>query len=206
MEPRRNRRRSPVTPPPEAAEGTGQVRFRYAILFPYDESQSYMPSRKKTGSRTRHGSRKLIVKVFEDPNTPRSLNTSEIFRRVQKAGGSDIPEYSIRSALRTLVRRKVLKETRKGREKMYTVLAGGAAPKAPEMPVSPALSAPVAEVVEVTEAVAAVPVATTPAGPHKLAVGEALILHVEDDHVESVTNVHGRLVVERHPRSKRSKD
>lgn len=36
--------------------------------------------------------------------------------------------------------------------------------------------------------------------PHKLAVGEALVLHVGETHVETATNVHGKIVLERHRR------
>ncbi len=35
---------------------------------------------------------------------------------------------------------------------------------------------------------------------HKLAPGEVSILHVSETHVEAATNVHGKLVLERHRR------
>ena len=35
--------------------------------------------------------------------------------------------------------------------------------------------------------------------PHKLALGEILVLSVSNGHVLAATNLHGRLVFERHP-------
>jgi len=35
--------------------------------------------------------------------------------------------------------------------------------------------------------------------PHKLALGEILVFPVRDGHVLAATNLHGRLVFERHP-------
>lgn len=109
--------------------------------------------------------------------------------QVAKASGKSIPEYSVRNALRTLVRRKLLQPRRKGREISYTLLS--ASPSR-----SPASARMEPEIIAVAEEIET----ATPAGPHKLAVGEALILAVGEAHVESVTNVHGKLIVEHHPR------
>ena len=158
-----------------------------------------MPSRRKTGGRTRHGSRKLILKVFGSASESRPLTTSTIFSRVATLAGTKIPEYSVRSALRTLVRRKVLRERRDGREKTYALASAPTSgrpviEKAPAPSSEPSMPAEIAPEVEVGGPI-------LPALPHKLAVGESLILSVGVDYVESVTNVHGKLVVERHARA-----
>lgn len=137
-----------------------------------------------------------------------TLSTSDILARVGKVSGKEIPEYSVRSALRTLVRRKLLKEKREGREKSYTFLGTGAkapaaAPRTRRSRAPAAPKPPVEVAAAVVEAVAVTPEAPSagPSLPHRLAVGESLILTVGEEYVESVTNVHGRLVVERHPRA-----
>lgn len=117
-----------------------------------------------------------------------------------------MPEYSIRTALRTLVRRKVLKESREGREKYYSSSKGAsattAAPAAPRPRSAPmAAPSPVEAVAVATTGSVEVPVGETPG--HKLAVGEVLILAVGEQHVETATNVHGKLVLEHHRRSRR---
>jgi hypothetical protein len=126
--------------------------------------------------------------------------------RVSQIAGTAIPPFSVYSALRTLVKRKVLKAGRQGHEKSYSLAGTPDSSSATSFAAStaPAMARP-ASIPEPTAmpALEAVAMPSAPAGmPHKLAVGEALILHVGDEHVESVTNVHGRLVVERHPRSK----
>jgi hypothetical protein len=165
-----------------------------------------MPPRRKGEKRTRHGTRPLILKVFHDPDAPATLTTTALVERVSKAAGAPVPVFSVYSALRTLVKHKVLRATREGHEKSYALVGPPSAPthEAPSFPILSGASTP---------AVADLPLALPPqasppapsastATPHKLAVGEALILHVTEEHVESVTNVHGHLVVERHSRKR----
>ena len=161
-----------------------------------------MPKQPAKGPRARHGTRKLILKVFGETGASSSLTTSAIVERVSKEAGTKIPDFSVYSALRTLVRRKVLKAKRVGHEKAYTFLGSKStarAPKAlpPPTPVKSNRPEPASALVTPEVSPSAVP---STGIPHKLAVGEALILHVGEEHVEAVTNVHGRLVVERHPR------
>ncbi len=166
-----------------------------------------MAKRPKSGSRIRHGSRKLIQRIFDGLDASASVPTSEIFQKVNKAAGSSVPEYSVRTALRTLVKRKILRQQRRGRELYFSRAGSEPTPRASRTPSARASAAPT--LVEVDEAVVvAEPVAlpSSPGGavlPHKLAVGEALVLHVGEEHVEAVTNVHGKLVVEKHPRARR---
>jgi hypothetical protein len=123
------------------------------------------------------------------------MPTADVFSRVRALGGAKIPEYSIRTALHTMVRRKQLAQRRDGREMIYTATG-----KAPMRGRGRSAGGPA---VAMPRPVPASSTATAPPGaalPHKLAVGEALILGVSATHVEAVTNDHGRLVVEAHPR------
>jgi hypothetical protein len=183
-------------------------RPRSVLLLASRISPAPMPPRRKGEKRARHGTRSLILKVFQASDAPATLRTTAIVERVSKEAGTSIPAFSVYSALRTLVKRKVLKAGREGHEKSYSLVGPTAPTHAPTAAPTPAAwSAPR----PVGTPVAATPVAPTtsaptpisappPALPHKLAVGEALILEVGENHVESVTNVHGHLVVERHPR------
>lgn len=118
--------------------------------------------------------------------------TKEIQKRTAELAGKKIPPYSIYQALRTLVKRRQVSSVRKGRQFSYRLVAA----KSPGRPASSESAAPAAPVVET-----AVPVASlTAVLPHKLAPGEVTILHIEETHIETATNEHGRLVLQRHPR------
>ncbi|HWX25650.1 MAG TPA: hypothetical protein VN083_11430 [Vicinamibacteria bacterium] len=160
----------------------------------------------KAGSRQRHGSRKLIEKVFQGAGKGATFSTAQVFEGVNKVAGAKVPEYSVRSALRTLLKRKALTASKRGRE-LYYRSVGASANRAPSRKSpEPEVVVESAPILAVTGSGIEVPVGAVAVaverGPHKLAVGEALILHIGDEHVEAVTNVHGKLVVERHPRRK----
>ena len=155
-------------------------------------------------SGVRHGTRALILKTFEEAES-KKLSTATLVEGVRRLSGTKIPEPTIRASLRTLLRQKVLQARRVGREKVYSPATASSAsppkvvtPTASETP--PPQPAPVIEPQPYPA-----PTSPTPALPHKLAVGEALVLHIGDTHVETATNVHGKVVLERHPRSRRTK-
>lgn len=89
--------------------------------------------------------------------------------------------------------------SRRGRRLVYKLIRSETPERTVRTIRPPSSSAPAAEV-GARASSAPPPVA----GPvlHKLAPGEAVILHVGEQHVETATNVHGRIVVERHPRVK----
>ena len=159
-----------------------------------------MPKGKRRVSRKRHGTRAFILEALEATRKGPAIATQAVIKQVRKLAGKRIPEETIRSSLKTLVRQRVVKGRKSGNEKVYKlVLAGtptGPAPSIPPgtrplpRPTSPART-------ELTEIALAQPVL-----PHKLAVGEVLILEIGAAHVETATNVHGRVVVERHARPK----
>jgi hypothetical protein len=105
--------------------------------------------------------------------------------------GSRIPSYSVYQALRTLVKKKQVISARHGRELTFTLASATTRRSVPAA--TPVVSA---EAVAVPAASAASPWEL----PHKLAPGEASIIHVGETHLETVSNVHGKIVVERHRR------
>ncbi|MDG6913571.1 MAG: hypothetical protein JRN35_10915 [Nitrososphaerota archaeon] len=160
---------------------------------------------KKTPPATavRHGTRALILKTFDEAGG-KKLSTATLVEGVRRLSGSKIPEPTIRASLRTLLRQKVLQARRAGREKVYSLVPASSA--SPPKAVTPTVSeTPVSQPIPVIEPRPyPVPTLPTSALPHKLAVGEALVLHVSETHVETATNVHGKVVLERHPRPKRT--
>ncbi len=154
-------------------------------------------------SRVRHGTRALIMKTFnEGEGKGKKLSTATLVESVRRLSGTKIPEPTIRASLRTLLRQNVLQARRVGREKVYSLATAGPAPR--PKATTPTAIKPLAP--QQTPAIEPQPYpAPTPpmsALPHKLAVGEVLVLHVGEAHVETVTNVHGKVVLERHPRPK----
>ena len=161
-----------------------------------------MPGKKPRTTRTRHDTRKWILKALES-GKPEGMLTSEIKASIASLSGSKIPDFSIYSALRTLKKRKQVSTSRHGREFVFKLVSARKAgpPKAGVAP-------PAALVPAVVPPVPATPSMEPPAAPpaltgqplHKLAPGEAVILHIGEEHVETATNVYGKIVLERHPR------
>jgi hypothetical protein len=155
-----------------------------------------MPRSKARAARTLHGTRKWILKALQSSKGPDGMMTSEIKSSVNRLSGMTIPAYSVYAALRTMLRRKMVIARRRGREYQFrlvsTMPANLSAPTAQPQRSPAAPSAP-------ARAVAA-PVAPAPPVQHKLAPGEAVILHIGESHVETATNVHGKVVLERHRR------
>jgi hypothetical protein len=148
-----------------------------------------MPGKRKSVRRTRHDPRSWILKAMQGVESEGGLLTSQIQKRIRSLKGSSIPPYSIYQGLRTLYKRRQVLRERKGRE--YTFRLPGSKPPMPSA----------TTVVEVVPAPAPVP-DSGPQGhlPHKLAPGDSTILAIGKTHVETATNVHGKLVLERHKR------
>ena len=154
-------------------------------------------------SRVRHGTRALIMKTFnEGDGKGKKFSTATLLESVRRLSGTKIPEPTIRASLRTLLRQKVLQARRAGREKVYSLVP--ASSPSPSKPATPTMSEQPALLPAPVIEAQPYPVPTPPgtALPHKLAVGEVLVLHVGESHVETVSNVHGKVVLERHPRPK----
>jgi hypothetical protein len=175
-----------------------------------------MPSRRRAVPQRRHGTRNFVLQTLEGTGEGPAIATRAIIKRVRKLAGKRLPEETIRSSLKTLVRQRVVKGRKSGNEKVYKLVAAppaaGAATPAGGNP--PPERVPLNELFEghakeprhvvgwidpKTESFRNM-VVGEPALPHKLAVGEVLILEIGAAHVETATNVHGKVVLERHTR------
>jgi hypothetical protein len=148
-----------------------------------------MPGKKSKATRKLRGAQKWIVSELGSLKPGARLSTSEIAKRISKNRQKKFHKNSIYNALRLLVERGRLRVVRIGREKTYQ-LASGATPAAEMARPEPA----------VAPSVEPSPMSTSIASnlPHKLALGEILVLSIEGDEVVTATNLHGRLVLERH--------
>jgi hypothetical protein len=144
----------------------------------------------KTAKATRklRGAQKWILDELRAVGPSVRLSTSQIAKKVSKSRGKTFHKNSVYNALRILVRRGTISVVRDGHEKLYQASATGAG--------SPETSMPAAEA---AMPVSGSPTPTNDSFPHKLALGEILVVGVDGQHLVTATNLHGRLVLERHP-------
>jgi hypothetical protein len=146
-----------------------------------------MPGKRAKAARKLRGAQKWIVAELDALKPGARLSTSEIAKRISKARQKKFHKNSVYNALRLLVQRGRLVMHRDGREKSYQL------PGSPAAPASPAGTTPA-----ITTEHAPPPGVYASALPHKLALGEILVLSVDGRDVVTATNLHGRLVFERH--------
>jgi hypothetical protein len=149
-----------------------------------------VPKRPRVTTRIRHNTRKWVLKALDTTEAAGGMLTKEIQRKVSALSGAKIPPYSVYQALRTLVRRKIVAATRKGRQYSYRML-GGKGMATPARAEATSVEAPRSTSLMIP------PLALL---PHKLAPGEVTILTIDASHIETATNEHGKLVLQRHPR------
>lgn len=154
-----------------------------------------MPRRRTHATRAPRGAQKWILNEFGSESPGKRLSTSQITRRIEKASRKSFHKNSVYKALRLLVNRRALSVIKSGREKLYQVLGSVRSTGTPA--VSPAK--PAASSAKPAAAIAAREARSgTPMLPHKLALGEILVLSVGARDVLTATNLHGRLALERH--------
>ena len=162
-----------------------------------------MASRRKKAAQKLRGAQKWIMAEVSALRPSESLSTAQISKRIKKASGKDFHKNSVYLALRKLVDRGSLKAVRIGQEKTYKL------PKSSDSGAS-ASSSSASEPMMTLAATSTAPITAPSASgtdsgievaslPHKLAVGEILVLEITDGQVLTASNVHGKLVVERHP-------
>jgi hypothetical protein len=157
-----------------------------------------MKGRRQRGKRARHGTRGWVLKAIASAGGAEPVRTAEIRKKVAQMSGKRIPDYSLYQSLRTLVRKKVLRARRVGREFSYQLVSGKQVARAPAT--QPAARVPPSKVRP--GRTLPKPDAEARRELHKLAVGDIVILKIGDTFVEVATNLNGRLVLERHPRPK----
>ncbi|MCI4331506.1 MAG: hypothetical protein L3K19_06635 [Thermoplasmata archaeon] len=156
------------------------------------------PKRVKT-TRAPRGAQKWVLAELRGLQAGAQLSTTKIAKRIAKASGRTFHKNSVYNALRLLVQKGEISVVRKGVQKTYHIASPiRAGTRTPSTPVArPAPSAPA--VPSVPPAAEMEMESVAPALPHKLAVGEVLVLEITERDVLTATNQHGRVVVERHP-------
>src|SRR5689334_18815965 len=129
-----------------------------------------MPGKRAKVARKLRGAQKWIVAELGEVRAGTRLSTSEIAKRISKSRQKKFHKNSVYNALRLLVQRGRVTVHRVGREKTYQ-LAGAAGPAAsspgPASPMAAEAAPRVSSSASVTNL------------PHKLALGEILVLSVE---------------------------
>jgi hypothetical protein len=139
--------------------------------------------------------------VLREAGPTATLSTAMLSKQIAKSSGKRYHHNSVYTALRILTSEGAIKSTRKGHEKSYTIAGWSQAPITrsevePEVPTG--ADKPEIAVAGVSET--SLESIREAAGlPHKLALGEILVFPVRDGHILAATNLHGRLVFERHP-------
>jgi hypothetical protein len=157
------------------------------------------PKRAKSLKEPR-GAQKWILAELRSLGPKASLSTSKIAKRIAKSSGKKFHKNSVYLALRQLAGRGDIKATRNGLEKTYRIAVGlesrskksPTATEAAEVEPAPEADAPMRPAPSDPRVLAAML-------PHKLALGEILVLSIGNGQVLTATNVHGRLELERHP-------
>jgi hypothetical protein len=159
-----------------------------------------MPGKRLKISREPRDVQKWILSVLREAGPKVSLSTAKLAKRIAKSSGKRYHPNSVYTALRILTGQGAIKATRKGLEKSYAI-AGWSQAAVTRAEVEPMVSPPV----DLPEIAVVDPHGVSPeairlaAGlPHKLALGEILVFPARDGHILAATNLHGRLVFERH--------
>lgn len=147
-----------------------------------------MPRRRTRAIRAPRGAQKWILNEFGGESPGKRLSTSAITRRIEKASGKSFHKNSVYKALRLLVNRRALSVIKSGREKLYQVLGTVRSAATPATRKGKPAAAVASR--EARPATAML--------PHKLGLGEILVLSVGVREVLTATNLHGRLALERH--------
>jgi hypothetical protein len=157
------------------------------------------PKRAKMSKEPR-GAQKWILAELRLLSPPATLSTSEVAKRIAKSSGKMFHKNSVYLALRELAARGDIKVTRVGLEKTYRIAKdlGSSANQRP--PASKAAKVGVSpDGDRRTTPTPSDPGVLAEMLPHKLALGEILVLSIDNGQVLTATNLHGRLALERHP-------
>jgi hypothetical protein len=147
-----------------------------------------MSPKSAKATRKLRGAQKWILDELRAVGPAARLSTSQLAKKISKARGKAFHKNSVYNALRILVRRGQVTMVRDGHEKRYQTSDGGRS----------APSVPTARNASVAPASAGAGARETML-PHKLGLGEILIVGIDGDQVIAATNLHGRLVLEKYP-------
>jgi hypothetical protein len=155
--------------------------------------------RSKTPKEPR-GVQKWILSELRDAGQSVSLSTAKLTKRIAKSSGKRYHQNSVYTALRIMTKEGAIKATRKGNQKSYAIAGWSQAPitRSEIEPDAPSGANTPEVVVARAHPVSPESIREAAGLPHMLALGEILVFPARDGHVLSATNLHGRLVFERH--------
>jgi hypothetical protein len=147
-----------------------------------------------------NGVQKWILAELREAGPTASVSTAKIVKRIAKSSGKKYHQNSVYTALRILAAEGAIKATRKGNQKSYALAGWSQRPiSRSEVESEVVTGADMTEIAVASASEASLDSIREAAGlPHKLALGEILVFPVRDGHVLAATNLHGRLVFERH--------
>jgi hypothetical protein len=159
-----------------------------------------MPGKRTRPGKDPRGVQKWIITELREVSPWVALSTAKLTKRIAKSSGKRYHQNSIYNALRILVSQGAIKATRKGNQKSYAIAGCSQAPIARSEVESAMLTGTdMPEIAMASASESSLDSIREAAGlPHKLALGEILVFPVRDGHVLAATNLHGRLVFERH--------
>jgi hypothetical protein len=160
-----------------------------------------MPNSRKSSGKGPSGVQKWILAVLREAGPSGNLSTAKLAKRIAKSSGKHYHQNSVYSALRTLTSQGAINATRKGTEKSYAIAGWSQAPitRSEVEPDAGSRAEMPARAVESEHASSPESLRLAAGLPNKLAPLEILVFPVRDGHVLAATNLHGRLVFERHP-------
>lgn len=138
------------------------------------------------------GAQKWVLAELRALGAGARLSTAQLATRIAKASGKTFHKNSVYNALRILVRKGAISAQRDGHEKLYRASENGPSVPPPTSAARTPLSraVPVAPMSELST--------TATHLPHKLALGEVLVLSFGNGELVTATNVYGKIVIERH--------
>jgi hypothetical protein len=176
--------------------------YALATRHPYNRAALPLAMARQHGKTAREatGVQKWIVAELRGAGPTGSLSTAKLWKRIAKSSGKRYHPNSVYTALRILTSQGAIKATRKGTEKYYAIAGWGQAPIArSEVEPEVLTGADLPEIAMPSASETSLDSIREVAGlPHKLALGEILVFPARDGQVLAATNLHGRLVFERH--------
>jgi hypothetical protein len=150
--------------------------------------------------RNARGAQQWILSELRSIGSRTSLSTAQVAERISRSSGRKFHVASVYLALRTLEDRGDIKSERLGRNKVFRVTDAAYARES----ASPPKTKTSGNLRSARALPIAMPQAVQDFGErasnlaHKLALGEILVLEIEDRQVLTATNLHGRLSLDRH--------
>ncbi len=166
-----------------------------------------------SGKRPRYGTKPFIQQVLGKPEFKDGLRTKELAVQVNQISDKKIPLPTIFQAARSLVKAKTLAAKRDGREFRFTLTGAsgseqGPAISRPARSPEPVISTGAVDRIEAPESLsrsgglmeAAASASSLPPStlPHRLDPGQMLVLRHSETEIVTLTNLHGKPVIERH--------